>query len=252
MENAPGDEISCNGECTASPNQYPWMVRLQMNCGGALISDRHVLTSFHCLQGGVEQGLSNDGAGDWVKVAVHNQSDESDYRKVRVKEAVYPIGHGDLHSRFDRGSHDIAIIILAEHLIFDSKIQPICLPNTVNSSGQGSQIRTAGWGLTYGGSLKQSDKLKHLQLNMARVEGNYLYTDVNVIDGVPQDPCDGDSGGPLMDWSPDTKRWTVIGTLVGKGFNCITGKTKGDGQWNTVSKHMPWINEILTGGIEIE
>merc|ERR1712088_515726 len=70
-----------SGGSYASPNQYPWMVRLQMGCGGSLISDRHVLTAYHCVDG---------WAGNWVKVSVHNQYDSSDYQKVAVDRAVSP------------------------------------------------------------------------------------------------------------------------------------------------------------------
>merc|ERR1711994_151422 len=49
-----------SGGSYASANQYPWMVRLQMGCGGSLISDRHVLTAYHCV---------DRGAGSWVKVS---------------------------------------------------------------------------------------------------------------------------------------------------------------------------------------
>ena len=56
-ENTETSEIS--GGSIASPNQYPWMVKLQVGCGGSLISDRHVLTAYHCVY---------RGAGNWVKV----------------------------------------------------------------------------------------------------------------------------------------------------------------------------------------
>merc|ERR1719187_1641056 len=72
-----------SGGSYASPNQYPWMVRLQMGCGGSLISDRHVLTAYHCVDG-------RGGAGNWVKVSVHKQWDSSDYQIVPVDRAVWP------------------------------------------------------------------------------------------------------------------------------------------------------------------
>merc|ERR1719369_1576264 len=80
---------------------------------------------------------------------------------------------------------------------------------------------------------------------------NWLFTNVDIIDGVPQDPCPGDSGGPLLHQDPASKRWTIIGTVYGSGYNCETGKTNGPGLWNKVTAHIHWINRVLTsdGGV---
>jgi hypothetical protein len=59
--------------------------------------------------------------------------------------------------------------------------------------------------------------------------------------GIYQDPCSGDSGGPLMYRDRASRRWIIIGTVHGGGFDCRTG-TKGtfegtnNGVWNKVEK----------------
>merc|ERR1712002_764609 len=109
VENVPSaNRIS--GGSYASPNQYPWMVRLHVGCGGTLISDRHVLTAYHCVDGVVDSG--NDWSGQFVKVSVHDQYDSNDYQKVPISMAVFP-------DRNTVGSHDIAILVLAQPVTFD-------------------------------------------------------------------------------------------------------------------------------------
>ena len=102
--------------------------------------------------------------------------------------------------------------------------------------------------MTHVGS-KQSTLLKHIDLTVSYATGynkNYFYTDIEIIDGVPQDPCAGDSGGPLMHQDPTTNRWTIIGTVYGGGYDCRTGNgANRKGKWNTVTAHLDWINGIL-------
>jgi len=228
-ENTENNRIS--GGSIASPNQYPWMVRLQTGCGGSLISDRHVLTAYHCV---------DRGAGSWVKVSVHDQWNSSDYQTVAVDRAVWP-------DKSVTGHHDIAIIILAEPVTFERTIHPVCLPASDELVYKGERTTHAGWGMTHVGS-GQSRYLKHVDLTVsyAPTYKNYFYTDIAIIDGVPHDPCAGDSGGPLMHQDPTTKRWTIIGTVYGGGYDCRTGNgAYRKGYWNKVTAHLDWIKDIL-------
>jgi len=257
-ENAGNSQRISGGE-VAVANRYPWMVRLtnlpctfkgkwaSCGCGGSLISDRHVLTAYHCIDEWEEyhRRYPNENKEN-VLVSVHDQYNSRDYQKVKVASVEYPR---------PTYSHDIAIIVLAEPVTFERTIRPICLPASGNLTYKGQQTTAAGWGATHyvpgvgdkpGKPSGQSRYLKHVNLTVSRhTRDYYLYTDVAVIDGVPQDPCGGDSGGPLMHQDPTTKRWTIIGTVVGRGYNCKTGNTSGEGKWNKVTAHLDWIKDIL-------
>ena len=97
------------------------------------------------------------------------------------------------------GRHDIAILVLAQSVSFDSSIHPACLPAQGDLVYVGEQTLAMGWGMTHVGS-GLSRYLKHVNLTVSApaTTSNYFYTDIAIVDGVPQDPCAGDSGGPLL------------------------------------------------------
>ena len=65
--------------------------------------------------------------------------------------------------------------------------------------------------------------------------------------GIPVDPCEGDSGGPLLKWSEDLDDFALHATLNGGGFDCVFNTTDGDGVWNSVFPHLEWINQFVRG-----
>merc|ERR1719309_490370 len=220
LENTPPASRILGGNVTA-PNQYPWMVRLS-GCGGSIISNRHVLTAYHC------------GFSKTVKVSTYHQYDENDYEEVAVEKWVYP-------DKEVTGSHDIAILVLAKPVSFDREIHPICLPTSDDFVWKGEKVMAMGWGRIYY-SCGQSQKLKHTEVIVGDIHKNKNYFSTRWSTGTVA--CPGDSGGPVCHQDPDTKRWTIVGTaylIVYAGKIC----TSGGNVWNTVSSHLDWINKVL-------
>ena len=103
-----------------------------------------------------------------------------------------------------------------------------------------------GWGMvSYNGKYGVwGDYLKHVDLLVAKKQDKMLiFTETEKINGIYQDPCAGDSGGPLL--YKDNGRWVVIGTVNGGGYDCRTGilskQFDGMGVWNKVTSHLDWI-----------
>jgi len=246
LENSPTDRIL--GGSAASPNQYPWMVRTQIGCGGSLISDRHVLTAYHCVPVGSSETRAYK---DWVKVSVHNQWDKTDYEKIPIQKIVYPPNpYGKTAG--DSGEHDIAIIVLARSVSFDPTIHPVCLPSTNSFLWMGEPLRALGWGDT--GDGLQSDTLKQVDMSVAQLSSwgnkNYFETKERRVDGVLQTICQGDSGGPLVHQNPATKRWTIVGTTHAQYTNAkeeVCANDAGRAIWNKVTAHLAWINKVVDG-----
>jgi len=240
VENVPGSGSRISGGDITAPNQFPWMVRLP-GCGGSLISDRHILTAYHCI----EHHLSANGNKNWggyrVKVSVHDMDDPNNYRTVGVKTAKFP-------DETDVGSHDIAILVLTKKIQFEKTIQTVCLPHSENINYAGHSAKALGWGRYQLGNRGQSRYLRHVNLEVSRKSygKNYLLTVVRKENGVVKEVCRGDSGGPLLYQNRYNKVWTIIGTVYGGHYDCATGSGLGGRSiWNKVTAHLDWIKNIL-------
>merc|ERR1711874_339104 len=231
VENVPTTNSRIQGGIFAAPNQYPWMVRLS-GCGGSLISDRHVLTAYHC----------RSRHRRYAKVSVHDQYDHKDYQRVRIKSWVYP---SKPHNR----DHDIAIVILEKPVKFGKTIRPVCLPAAKDLVYDGETCLAMGWGRHTLGDHSQSRYLRKVPLE---VEGtmrnkNYFTTFIRRNDANSvMEVCKGDSGGPLVHRDTATRRWTVIGTVARGHYDCTTGLGEnGLSIWNKVTAHLDWIKKVI-------
>jgi hypothetical protein len=158
-------------------------------------------------------------------------------------------------------------------------------PSAQGAEHYGLSSVAAGWGryTTPDVSNSQALKLKQVTLTVSRKRYQHRAMFGTVLrkkQGTYQDPCSGDSGGPLMyresygysdllPGSPDGYRWVegirwvIIGTLFGGGFDCRTGRTStfegsNNGLWNKVgiieiavtcylsqvSSHSNWIKKV--------
>lgn len=254
-----------NGEISggeiATPNEFPWVVRIYGGCsggvcGGTLISPKVVASAFHCAvskQGRVPCDHS-DGRRK-VIIGRHEVRFRRDklrsYRTISIIDVKYPARAG-LHSH--RDSHDFALFILERPVQYSANVQSICLPRQ-NAEYGGVEAWAAGWGRTGPPrvSTKQSPYLKKVKLTVSKKKyymSKMFGTLLSKKDSIYQDPCSGDSGGPLMHFDTARNAWVLIGTVQGNGYDCRTGTTSlyegsDNGLWNKVSTHVNWIKSTL-------
>merc|ERR1711970_25886 len=235
---ASGDYIT--GGSVTAPNQYPWMVRVLSSlagCGGTLISNRHVITAYHCVKSYGDLYIGT------VKLGAHDQYNSSAYQEVEVEDAYFPPGEPlwkDTREPMNPdGCHDLAILLLKEPVKFSTTIQPVCLPDDLVHVGQ--KAMAMGWGETEDGGL--SELLKHLDVEIITTKDifggyckdNFFLTGKEFASsGVLEH---GDSGGPLVYKDPMTESWKIIGVASSRGTDTNT--------WNKVTAYLDWINGIL-------
>lgn len=257
------------GGSIARPNQHPWMVRLTIgtfgHCGGTLISRRHILTAFHCTWCSGKPQNEIPCYRDYAQgrrfavlgTHTYDAKDFSNYYTIPIKDIKVPPHPGfECGLNLPSSNHDLALGILADDVKFSNLIRPICLPRQGHWNLGGLIATAAGWGRysTDDGtrqSREPSRYLKDVQLRVSPMQyqqftmfGTEVYYGMDI-----EDPCVGDSGGPLMR-KDSNGQWEIIGILFGAGFDCKKGQVNQcqgspNGVWTKVSVFSDWINNVM-------
>ena len=127
------------GEDVTNPNKFPWMVQIRICeyqdqyicqsilsnfCGGSIISKRAILTAAHCVKG-VQAHETQ------VVLGTTTRKYQSQFLS-NVNSII-------IHPSYEKGSNDIAIIILSDDMEYSDAIKPISLPS------QESYLKVTGW-----------------------------------------------------------------------------------------------------------
>ena len=115
---------------------------------------------------------------------------------------------------YKSGRSDLGLVQLKEkvheHKDYDKGVPIVPVTLATVAPEPGDEVLTAGWGQT-GFGEGFSDQLQKLTLRVTSVEKLFVKTGVTNKDGEVTDPCDGDSGGPLLIRRQGS--WEIVGTL---------------------------------------
>ncbi|XP_077609800.1 transmembrane protease serine 12 [Crocuta crocuta] len=201
------------GGTEAQIGAWPWLVSLQIQsgnilahvCGGSLVKSKWVLTAAHCTKD-IRDPLM------WrAVIGTNNIHGGHPYSKrIKVKAII-------IHPDFNLETYvnDIALFHLKKAVKYNDYIQPICLPFDVfQKLDQNTKCFISGWGRTKEGGDE---------------------------DGI-FDTCRGDSGGPLMCYLPEHRRFFVMG-ITSYGYGC--GRKNFPGVYCGPSFYQQWLTDHL-------
>lgn len=226
---------------------FPWQVSLHVRdrhiCGGAILGPKKILTASHCIHAFVGKNNRDDLR---IRAGMTSLKMGGVYRKISKMVE---------HPRFNKPTilnNDIAVLILAEALVFGPHIQPVALPNPEEMLRTGTVGTVSGWGYVRVDG-PGADVLRYVDLPVVdhascvksyqNYNGQARVTDQNFCAGYwkvgGKDSCQGDSGGPFV---VRGGRTPVLHGVVSWGYKCALPDYPGI--YARVSAFIPWINSI--------
>ncbi|KAK8777776.1 hypothetical protein V5799_020882, partial [Amblyomma americanum] len=231
---------------------HPWQVMFWSKhhdkafCGGSLLNNQWVLTASHCFK-------NAEVRVDEVEVRL-GKYDRLDKEPQQFDTKIADV---HFHPGFNESTYDndIALVQLADSVMFTDYILPACLGEDVSldrdffNSSDVHLGTVTGWGqLTESGTTLprylQEIRLPIVDSDTCRNSTAYSVTKNMFCAGYSQDivgdACQGDSGGPFV--VQQKNRWYLVG-IVSWGVGC--GRRGNYGYYTKVTNYHDWIKEKI-------
>jgi len=222
----------------APVDRWPWMAQVAVDdpsvsgyllCGASHISPEWLVTAAHCME--YLDGVPAEANRTFVFIG--------DTDRNNVPQNGIPVRQILIHGKYQNLNRDLALLRIDPRsntrwpsIISEDGFEDLEGRSTTELD---ESVTALGWGDTGNGSLSnvlQEVQLDYIPQQRCRELSNLTITEfvvcaaeLNPVNGVQQDSCFGDSGGPLF-LDRDPQPWLVGLTSFGLR-NCATGAPSG-------------------------
>ncbi|XP_024422190.2 kallikrein-10 [Desmodus rotundus] len=238
----PRNDTASDAEASGAPcarGSHPWQVSLfnglSFHCAGVLVDKSWVLTAAHC---GNNKQL-------WARVGDDHllllQGEQLRRTTLSIVHPKYHHGSGPILPR-RTDEHDLMLLKLGRPAVLGPRIQALRLP--YGCAQPGDECQVAGWGTTAARRVKYNRGLSCSRVTiLSRQECDVFYPGVvsnnMMCAGLDQgqDPCQSDSGGPLVCDE------TLQGILSWGVYPC--GSAQHPAVYTQICKYTSWIEKTI-------
>ena len=137
-------------------------------CGASIINENYLITAAHCVD-----GLINSWWPGQLRVVLG--TDRWRYTLFQQNIQMIPVAKIIIHPEWNsrRAQNDIALIRTTKPIVFNQRVQPICLPESKNYELHGGQtVTVAGYGYTTDNLVFNflPDRLKAVRVPIVRMD----------------------------------------------------------------------------------